>query len=615
MRRMLVTVAAGVLGALGLAGGGATAQSPYCAADAKVSFARVQLWVDPNCQGGSMIVPTDGNGDRPDFTRFTNFDGKTYNVDNTRSSLALAPNTCARVFDGTNYTGEESNLLCATGSTAYFGLFKFDNRVSSMRVCRSDRQYQCTRTGTDGAPPPQPASPPSGPAPAGPGAPVDALRHDSTGTKCARGPQPGAIAVRDWLKRNVPGSSFGIYNCRNVRGGSSLSLHAEGRAVDWKVTTANGNALVSRLLASEGPERWALARRMGAQEVIFNRRIWTAKRAGEGLRRYTGSNPHTDHVHIGLHWGGALKQTSFYGASAPAPSPPPSTNAPAPSGQPEGPHPLRYVALGDSYTSGVGLPPFVAGGEGCGRSTRAYPRLFRFGPQAPDVKFFACGGAISDDFDLRVQKHAGMKQLDRPELNQGIELVTVMIGGNDVKFSEVVRNCGLGLCTRASQTDENTYRRIRDELPGKLDRVYRKLKDKVSADTVVVVIGYPQIFPTGRRRFCNSLQPLFQRTEQNFMRDATYKMRDQIARAAQRHGFHFLDAIPYFKDHEVCGSAADWLNAIVGNPKSPEDNSFHPQLDGHAGYAHALEDFLRRKLDAGAPRTPAGLPRNPAPAG
>lgn len=34
--------------------------------------------------------------------------------------------------------------------------------------------------------------------------------------------------------------------------------------------------------------------------VIWNRRIWTWARRSEGWRRYTGRNPHTDHVHADL---------------------------------------------------------------------------------------------------------------------------------------------------------------------------------------------------------------------------------------------------------------------------------------------------------------------------
>lgn len=34
--------------------------------------------------------------------------------------------------------------------------------------------------------------------------------------------------------------------------------------------------------------------------VIWNRQIWSRARAGEGWRRYTGSNPHTRHMHVSV---------------------------------------------------------------------------------------------------------------------------------------------------------------------------------------------------------------------------------------------------------------------------------------------------------------------------
>lgn len=39
------------------------------------------------------------------------------------------------------------------------------------------------------------------------------------------------------------GGRYEIYNCRNVRGGSSYSLHAEGRAVDIYLTGSMGRAV------------------------------------------------------------------------------------------------------------------------------------------------------------------------------------------------------------------------------------------------------------------------------------------------------------------------------------------------------------------------------------
>ena len=71
--------------------------------------------------------------------------------------------------------------------------------------------------------------------------------------------------------------------------------------------------------------RYAMARRLGIQYVIWNRKIWGAYSADSGWRKYTGSNPHTDHVHFSFTWAGARKKTSFWtgkvGNVAAAPTP------------------------------------------------------------------------------------------------------------------------------------------------------------------------------------------------------------------------------------------------------------------------------------------------------
>ena len=317
----LVVVLAGLLTAAP-----AQADPNYCVGDALPSYARVALFAGAQCGGGSVSVNiNESNGDRPNFGAFRNFDGRVYNVDNSRSSLALRAGSCVRVFDGVNYSGSESNILCAPRVNEEFVLSAFNDKVSSMRICQIAKQYHCSRTGGGGTAPPSPplpAPPAPGPTPGGgSGGAVDPLRTDSV-RRCASGPQPGAIALRDWLAANVPqGRSGGIFNCRNVRGGRSLSLHGAGRAVDWMLSANNStqkraaDALVALLLATQGSERWALARRMGVQEIIWNRKIWTASKATQGLRAYRpgpGGSPHTNNIHIGMNVPGSLRQSSFW---------------------------------------------------------------------------------------------------------------------------------------------------------------------------------------------------------------------------------------------------------------------------------------------------------------
>lgn len=118
--------------------------------------------------------------------------------------------------------------------------------------------------------------------------------YDPTGTKCSGGPMPGALALRDYsLTKWHALHDVGIYNCRPVRGGSSLSTHGEGRGWDAGVPLAH--APVGLEVAD-----WhvAMAERIGVQEVIWDHHRWDSSR-----RRwldYHGEDPHETHVHIAL---------------------------------------------------------------------------------------------------------------------------------------------------------------------------------------------------------------------------------------------------------------------------------------------------------------------------
>lgn len=121
--------------------------------------------------------------------------------------------------------------------------------------------------------------------------------------RCTAGPTPGARALMAyWLESYAPpGTSMGIYNCRTVRGGSTTSLHGEGRAADLGVpVTAAGHRAMWRFLQTLAP----YAYRFGVQLVIFDRTIWSARRNSSG-ERYNGVHPHRDHAHVELSWNAA----------------------------------------------------------------------------------------------------------------------------------------------------------------------------------------------------------------------------------------------------------------------------------------------------------------------
>ena len=90
-----------------------------------------------------------------------------------------------------------------------------------------------------------------------------------------------------------------------------------------------------------------------------------------------------------------------------------------------------YAALGDSYSSGEGNPPFTGGA--CDRSEQAYPVLFQ--KRLPYTFYFeACSGATVSQLP---------EQADLvPEAARGtVKLVTLTIGGNDLHFADVIEQC------------------------------------------------------------------------------------------------------------------------------------------------------------------------------
>src|SRR3954468_2753729 len=103
--------------------------------------------------------------------------------------------------------------------------------------------------------------------------PADPEEYDPA-THCATTTRPGMVALVAWLGRHARGSNWGTYRCEKW-GPHEASLHAENRAVDWRLDVtvpadrAAARDLIRMLLASDRlglPH--ALARRMGVEEII-----------------------------------------------------------------------------------------------------------------------------------------------------------------------------------------------------------------------------------------------------------------------------------------------------------------------------------------------------------
>lgn len=260
---------------------------------------------------------------------------------------------------------------------------------------------------------------------------------------------------------------------------------------------------------------------------------------------------------------------------------------------------VRYVALGDSFSSGEGVAPYEPGTDTvhdrCHRSTRAYPRLLSRPGTLPGVRlrlsFYACSGATTAKNLLSEPRFGEQPQIDRPLLRRA-QLVTLSIGGNDAGFSNV-----LAACSRAARTPcyrGPTRTRILRGIVGLRDRLaasYEAIHRRTGLHAKVVVVDYPNLFPT---RGCAKLRAVFSAKAQAFLRRAGGVLDRTIAQAAAAAGVQFVDVRSAFDGHEVC-SRHEWIDFFVApraHRLTATMGSFHPNAAGQRAYARVLRSVL-----------------------
>ena len=134
-------------------------------------------------------------------------------------------------------------------------------------------------------------------------------------TTCDPGAKPGPIAFADLLNAHYGERYYGIARAC----GSGVTEHSEGRALDWMIDArypdqkAIADAVVQWLSASDDKGNpGVMARRLGIMYIIWNRKVWRAYAPERGWADYTGSSPHTDHIHFSFTWDGAYMRTSWW---------------------------------------------------------------------------------------------------------------------------------------------------------------------------------------------------------------------------------------------------------------------------------------------------------------
>jgi peptidoglycan hydrolase-like protein with peptidoglycan-binding domain len=120
----------------------------------------------------------------------------------------------------------------------------------------------------------------------------------------------GVTAFAALMKANYKTGVTGISrSCQ-----ADTSEHYDGRALDWMLSVkdprqkAVADSVVAWLSAGNG----AMARRFGISYIIWNTKMWREYAPERGWAAYTGSVPHTDHIHFSFSWDGAMARTSWW---------------------------------------------------------------------------------------------------------------------------------------------------------------------------------------------------------------------------------------------------------------------------------------------------------------
>jgi len=231
----------------------------------------------------------------------------------------------------------------------------------------------------------------------------------------------------------------------------------------------------------------------------------------------------------------------------------------------------NYVALGDSYSSGVGAGDYTSASGDCDQSTNAYPYLYDGASSPSSFNDEACSGAKTTDV---IANQLG-------PLSSSTSLVSMTIGGNDVGFSSVMETCVLDSTSSCVSAVDTAESEAQSQLPAKLDAVYGDIKAD-APNAHVVIMGYPELYDLSKSSTCVGLST----TDRTDLNQASDILDGVIQTESAKYGFTYVDIRPYFSGHEICDSSS-WLHSTNF---LDIDESYHPTASGQAdAYYPAFE--------------------------
>ncbi|MFT3874670.1 MAG: SGNH/GDSL hydrolase family protein [Nocardioides sp.] len=255
--------------------------------------------------------------------------------------------------------------------------------------------------------------------------------------------------------------------------------------------------------------------------------------------------------------------------------------------------PIRYVALGDSYTSGPYLTPYAENGDACLRSAANYPALVAQRLHLTSYVDVSCAAATTRDLTHGQRALLGGR-LAPPQLaavTSATDLVTIGIGGNDEGlFGSIVGAClgsGTAGCPRQFADPATltarlaSARRVEKSVGRALQQIHRR-----APDARILVVGYPTLLPqTG-----SCARAGFPAADYPAMRRIEAILNDSLRRAAAAHDATYVDLASASRGHDICAGRDAWVSGAHSVPGKAL--AFHPFRSGMRGAADAIEAAL-----------------------
>jgi len=254
----------------------------------------------------------------------------------------------------------------------------------------------------------------------------------------------------------------------------------------------------------------------------------------------------------------------------------------------------RYVGLGDSYAAGplipVQIPPF-----GCLKSSSNFAHLVQLQMRFAEFRDASCSGAETGDMTAPQGVTPGPNPPQFDSLSAGTTAVTLTIGGNDIGFSSIAKDCFVTQPSTGSPCKDKytaggvdqISQRIQDTAP-KVAAVLQGIKARAPQSTTYVV-DYSAILPHSGPG-CYPQMPLAD-GDVPYIRAKQEELNAMLATQAAANAAKLVDVYAASVGHSACAlPGLRWVEPVVpANAAAP----IHPNLLGMNAMANLVLAAMR----------------------